>query len=434
MKNKFLGAVLGTFGLKVSSALLAFLMNLFLTHLLGIHHYGVYVYALAWLNLLSIPSTLGVESLLIRQVAIYNADQAWPFMLGLTRWANQIATINSCLLGLGFALLAWWLIPNPEQVTAILIALLALPIISRRNLRIATMKGLGEVVRGSIPETVAFPLLLMGLSGLGYWGFNHYFSVQWVMGSVVLASLLSLLLGWQLLRQVWPKMALLPTPKYQRQVWIKTIPAFLTLGLLVILNSKIAILVLGAWQETKMAGIYAITDQISILISFSLLAINGTLAPAISRFYAAGDLNSLQNIVTRCAKATLLTMVPAALGVMILAPWILSIFGPEFTDGTASLRILCIGQIVNASTGSVGLILNMTGHEKRNVISLALGTSINLLLTLLLVPNLGIMGAAIASASSMTAWNLCSAWQILRKLKINPTVFPVGSLFQVGKY
>jgi O-antigen/teichoic acid export membrane protein len=109
--------------------------------------------------------------------------------------------------------------------------------------------------------------------------------------------------------------------------------------------------------------------------------------------------------------------------VMLLAPWILKLFGQEFVAGTESLRILCIGQIINASTGSVGLILNMTGHEKYNVMSLSLGTGINLLLNLLLVPQFGLIGAAIAAATSMIVWNLCSAWHTVKQVKINPTAF-----------
>jgi O-antigen/teichoic acid export membrane protein len=406
-KNRLFKAAAGTFGLKVSSAAFAFLVNLLLTRLLGVEKYGVYVYAWAWVNLLTVPAALGLDLLFIRQIAVYHAQQAWPLLQGITRWATQLALGSACLLGLAFAGLAVWIAPNLEVRIAIWIGLLALPMMAIRNLRICTMKGLDQVVRGGIPETVAYPLILMALSGLGYKLFRPYFSVYWVMGSVVLTSLLTLGLGLVLLRQVWPRDAQKAPPQYQPRQWFKATLPFLMLGVITIINSKVAVLTLGAWRGTELSGVYAIADQISVLISFFLIAINGTLAPTIAKTYAAGNFAELQKIIRRCARVTVITMVPTALGVMLLAPWILKLFGQEFVAGTESLRILCIGQIINASTGSVGLILNMTGHEKYNVMSLSLGTGINLLLNLLLVPQFGLIGAAIAAATSMIVWNLC---------------------------
>ena len=59
-------------------------------------------------------------------------------------------------------------------------------------------------------------------------------------------------------------------------------------------------------------------------------------------------------------------------------------------------------------SGSVGVILNMTGKEKvfRNILSIAL--VINITLNILLITKFGIEGAAIASATSMIFWNLYS--------------------------
>ena len=47
----------------------------------------------------------------------------------------------------------------------------------------------------------------------------------------------------------------------------------------------------------------------------------------------------------------------------------MSIFGKGFIGGIWLLRILAIGQFINAVTGSVGYILTMSGHEKdiRNI-------------------------------------------------------------------
>src|ERR687886_218356 len=47
--------------------------HLLLTRQLGAHAYGIYAYATAWAMALSVPATLGLERLIIREVAVYRA-------------------------------------------------------------------------------------------------------------------------------------------------------------------------------------------------------------------------------------------------------------------------------------------------------------------------------------------------------------------------
>ena len=69
-------------------------------------------------------------------------------------------------------------------------------------------------------------------------------------------------------------------------------------------------------------------------------------------------------------------------------------------------------------SGSVAIILNMTGKEKvfRNIIFVAL--VINILLNLLLIPKFCIEGAAIASASSLIFWNLYSVYYVYKEFGV----------------
>ena len=87
---------------------------------------------------------------------------------------------------------------------------------------------------------------------------------------------------------------------------------------------------------------------------------------------------------------------PVLLICLLLPDFLLGIFGPEFICGKQILIILCVGQFINVSTGSVGQILAMTNREKLLRISVLSGTVLNLLLNITLVPNFGMEGAAFA--------------------------------------
>ena len=82
-----------------------------------------------------------------------------------------------------------------------------------------------------------------------------------------------------------------------------------------------------------------------------------------------------------------------------------------------------VGQTINALSGSNGLLLNITGHEKITTNVFYVAIIINIVLGMALVKELGAYGVAIASAISFSQWNICLVYFVYKKLKINPTAF-----------
>jgi O-antigen/teichoic acid export membrane protein len=96
---------------------------------------------------------------------------------------------------------------------------------------------------------------------------------------------------------------------------------------------------------------------------------------------------------------------------MLLFPQILlGFFGSEFVKGASVLRILAIGQFVNAVTGPVGLILLMTNKERHFALSMAVISGVNVLGNFLVIPVMGIVGAALVTTTSVA---LLNSWQFM---------------------
>ncbi len=92
----------------------------------------------------------------------------------------------------------------------------------------------------------------------------------------------------------------------------------------------------------------------------------------------------------------------------------MSLFGPEFATGASVLLVLVAGHGINVMTGPVGTVLVMTGHEKimrNNVLAAA---AVNIGLNLVLVPRMGALGAAVATAASLALVNGLSLLQVRR--------------------
>ena len=79
---------------------------------------------------------------------------------------------------------------------------------------------------------------------------------------------------------------------------------------------------------------------------------------------------------------------------------------------------MCIAQFINVVSGSVGLIMQMTGHAEtfKNIIIIAVIS--NVILNIILIPIFQVFGAVYASSLSLIIWNVIGAIYIYRKIKI----------------
>jgi O-antigen/teichoic acid export membrane protein len=105
--------------------------------------------------------------------------------------------------------------------------------------------------------------------------------------------------------------------------------------------------------------------------------------------------------------------------VLVVAPrFVMGIFGSDFSTGGVTLQILAIGQFFNVVSGSVGILLMMSGHEReyRNaqIATAAVAVTINALL----IPKYGAIGAAIGAASALVVQNVLFGHFVWRRLGI----------------
>lgn len=176
--------------------------------------------------------------------------------------------------------------------------------------------------------------------------------------------------------------------------------------------------VLGVYETDKVIGVYNVTLKIAALTSFSLHALNSILAPKIAKSYQNKDEVSYKKMIYFSTKLNFFITLVIVLFIIYFQKFILGLFGEEFLSGTKVLIILCIGQLINSLSGSVGIILQMTGQQKayQNIVLIAL--VINIILNFMLTPIYGAIGAAIATVISISFWNITGAIYLKQKLNI----------------
>jgi len=400
----------GTFLLKVFGLMIQLASGIILARAMGANGYGVYSFPIAVVNLLSIPSTVGLPQLIVRSISQYYTNNEYGFMKGLIRRANQFVLLLSTLLAAG-AFLIYFLVGkvniHTSSGTTFAIAMGLLPIISFKHVRMAVLRGLRKVILGQIPDILVRPLLFLSLIGIVLVLKKMTISPQLAMMLQLLAALVAFILGVVLLIFYQPIKVKQSKPLYNTSFWLCSAFPFLFIGVVQIINKQTDIIMLGILRPPADVGVYRAVVHGSMLVTFVLTSVNTAQGPQIARLWTLGKKKQLQKMVTATARVVA-CMTFLIAGVLII--WgrffLLLFFGEEFGEGATALRILCIGQIINGIAGSVGNILNMTGHERKSLLGMGIAAVINIFLNVLLIPRYGITGASIATAISLSTWNI----------------------------
>jgi O-antigen/teichoic acid export membrane protein len=168
----------------------------------------------------------------------------------------------------------------------------------------------------------------------------------------------------------------------------------------------------------------------SILCWQPYIVVSTIATPALARAHAEGDLMRQQWVVTRIMGVSLAGSLLLCMPILIFAPQIMALFGDAFVAGSPALRILVLGALVSAVVGPGEPVLQMKDLERtlRNDYMAFLGTAI--ILNMILIPLLGMNGAAMATALNGVALHATMAWQVRRATGLDITAAGLRFLFR----
>lgn len=418
----------GSFGslvIKMANAGLLFFTGVFLARLLGAEGYGVYAYALVVSRILSVPLMRGLQPLVVRYFSTYKARKEWHLMRGLLQKSHQCVLILALCLILVAGGIAWLMADklDAEGLICFFVALTLLLIMPFLRLRESILRGLNIIVLAQVPDFIIRPGLFLTVVVLLFFAGSRDVSPGVAMGFHVLCALIALLIAFYISKRKTPKVVYTSIPDYEIKPWLRSILPLILIGLLQFLNKRTDIILLGVIKGPESVGIYQAVTRIAELIIFSLMAANMSLGPAIASLYAKKDLKKIQTLIRKSTNwVTIFFALPLFLGILFFGYWILLLFGPEFTQGTSALMILCGAQLINSALGTAGLILNMTGNERDSAWGMAIATVLNIILNLLLIPKYGLLGAACATGVSIITWKTIFVYFVYKRLGINCTI------------
>jgi len=423
---------------RIAAAGVGFVSVGVLTNYLGIEHYGDYAYALAWLTMLATVGRLGFNKSAIRYLASYRASSDWPRIRGfilywprITYWISTAAA----LLVAGVLWLAWDPIAayygNERFLIAMMLALISLPLLSYLQVSEGVLDGFKKVAQSQIPLRIArpglialFTVMVYSWTTMGRTVSTSGATVMTVESAMIInlaATLMALLLAGVLVRRTLPAEVKTANPVFESRDWFITSRDMMwTSGFNLVIFEADQIL-LGLFSTTEDVGVFSVASRVAQLLIIALTATNAILYPMTADLFARKKMHELQRIVTLGANAVFFIAIALAVVLFVGSGYLELIFSEGFGASTPLLRVLIIGQIVNAFTGPALLLLNMTGHHRDSARILGFTAIINVVMNVGLIKLYGAMGAAVATSLSIILWNTIAAFVVWHRLKIVST-------------
>ncbi|PSQ49751.1 transporter [Halobacteriales archaeon SW_7_65_23] len=189
--------------------------------------------------------------------------------------------------------------------------------------------------------------------------------------------------------------------------------------------NDVDILLLGVFVQSSLVGVYSVAWSIAKFLELFGGAISQTMFPEISYMATQKKDQAVSGLINDSLAYTGLIAIPGLVGGGILAERLLRIYGPEFRQGASVLILLVLAtllysyleQLLNALNG-----INRPDLSFRiNVVFISLNAGLNVLL----IPEYGIDGAAVASVVSV-GFSLVLAYRSLARLVTFKT--PIGEI------
>ena len=189
-----------------------------------------------------------------------------------------------------------------------------------------------------------------------------------------------------------------------RNYLLLSMPLFV-IGIGYQLLNQMDTIMLGHFVSPKEVGIYSVAFKVSAFVLIGLEILLPIVAPLFAQFRATSDNQSMETLFTAVTKWLCYSSLVIFAGIAIFRVELLHVFGKGFTAGSSVLLILAVGQLVNAATGPTGVLLTMTGKQRWELANILSMVAFNFVLNLLLIPKLGMIGAAVAAALSIAIIN-----------------------------
>lgn len=413
----------GAFVIRVFSAALVFGSQILLARWMGSFEFGIYVYVFAWVLLIGELADLGLASAAQRFIPEYSNSKSIELLRGFvthSRWltvgaASLIAVLGGCAVKLCEPLLANYV------VLPLTVAVVTVPFYALMQMQDGIARSYNWVRIALMPMYIVRHIVMLAMVGFAYVAGLPADAVTAV--SLLALSLALTAIGQTVMlnRRMAAEVGRGPR-QTEAHTWLRVSLPMLMVGGFYLLLTHVDILVLQQFTSPSNVATYYAASKTIALVSFVYFAVSAAVAHRFTEYHITGDRQRLSEFLNQSIQWTFWPSLAAAAGILLLGEWLLRLFGPVFVEGLQSMIILAAGLLARASVGPVERLLSMLGEQRVCAAVYGFAFALNLVLCVILIPKLGIEGAAISTTMAMIAESALLFYVTRKRLNLHAFV------------
>lgn len=411
-----------------------FAQQLVITNFYGAAAFGVFRVCFSILSLVGIFGRFGVDMAISRFVAQYRKQNRYDLVNEIFQLGMRLVFPIAVVLTLGVYFLAPVLSEQVYhkdyttyiQIFAIGIIFFVLSGVIEEGIR--GLKKIKEYTWINNVSTQAFSTVVL-LIALLFTTNIYVVNLSYVAGLIF-----TFVLGVYYWYKFVPHQRI-AEPQLKRKDLLAVSLPMLSAKYLTTLYTWLGTLILAAYVLDENVGIFNGAARMSAFATMPLIAVNNISGPKFAEAFGENDDSALRKTVRFSTRLIFWTAMPIMLAFYLFPNLIMGIYGEEFITDEAILTFAVInaGQVVNFMTGPVTQLLNMTGRQLVTQRYAIITTITSIVLSFLLIPSMGMLGAAIATAVARTVLNLGCAIHIYITMKIVTIYNPFADLLLLFK-
>ncbi|WP_336003531.1 flippase [Halorientalis halophila] len=416
-KTKFVGQAVAT----VSSSALMVL----LARMLDPSKYGMLSLAVAVFGAVGVFSKLGIAKSGARYIAEYKEREPGqiPHILRVAFGLNLVAVVvvsSVLLVGHGY-LASLFDEPGLESLLlfgALFLAFEALTVFSQ-----LVLQGFEEIRLAATIDVVNYGCRLLFAVGLVWFGFGALGALG---GYIVGFATASLVGGWFVYARFYrgAETSAVETG-LSRRIAEYAVPVTAT-NTAHSLSKRVDTVLVGYFLTPVAVTFYIVSKQVMTFVETPLTALGFTLSPTFGAQKADDNVGQAARIYEEALTYSLLFYVPAAAGIYLVAePVIRLLFGAEYLGATPVLKVFTVYIVLRSITKITSNALDYLGRARERAIAKGGTAVLNVGLNVLLIPLLGVVGAAVATIATYTLYTSMNVYIIHQEFDLR-----VGHLFR----
>jgi O-antigen/teichoic acid export membrane protein len=404
---------------QLAKIILSGLLIVFLARLLSPEQYGILYLSIAIFSIVILLSSFGLSRSAARYITEYqeSAPEQIPHIVRTsavyTLFAVTAATLTLVLLREPVALV----FEEPQLEGLILVGGLYILFESTHGYCRRTLQGFKQIEKSASLSVIEASCRFVFAISLVLLGFGAFGALAGYAIGMAVSSVAGVLTLYPLIKQ-YSRDSTMETG-LRRRIVEYSFPITLTSSGTVLIK-RTDILLIGFFLNPVAVGYYTIGKQIIEFAANPANSLGFSISPRYAEQYQQGNPQRAAELYQQALKSIFLLYAAAAVGLVIVAePTVQYIFGEEYLGAVVVIQILAAYLFIQAVSYVTGSGLDYLGKAKiRGILKVVIAVG-NLVLNIILIPIMGVSGAAIATVITYAVYVTGNVYIMHRQLPLN---------------